>query len=205
MKNTMIKDTLSLFVITLIAGALLGFVYDLTREPIRAAENAKKQEAYGNVFTGVASFEENEELTAAIENLEDVLAAEGITSVYISEVLEAKDASGATMGYVMNFGSNAGYGGAIDMSLGVTTDSTLTGVSVLSMSETVGLGSKCTEPDFLNQFTGIKADSVAYSKTGKAADNEIDAIGGATITTKAVTSAVNGALAFLRANGAISQ
>lgn len=204
-KNTMWKDTLSLFVITLVAGCLLGLVYQVTKEPIALAKYNKKQEAYKAVYADAASFEENSDLTSAVASAEETLANAGITGVYISEALEAKDASGETIGYVMNFGSNEGYGGAIDLSCGIAKDGTLTGLSVLSMSETAGLGAKCTEEAFQAQFAGIKADSIAYTKTGKSADNEIDAISGATITTTAVTKAVNGALAFIHANGELSE
>lgn len=204
-KNTMWKDTLNLFLIILVAGGLLGFVYEVTKEPIAQAKYNKKQEAYKAVYADAALFEGNEALTAAVAAAEDTLLQAGITGVYISEALEAKDSSGEVIGYVMNFGSNAGYGGAIDLSCGVAKDGTVTGLSVLSMSETAGLGAKCTEDAFLSQFAGIKAETIVHTKTGKTAENEIDAISGATVTTTAVTNAVNGALAFLRANGGLSK
>lgn len=200
-KNTMWKDTLNLFLITLAAGCLLGLVYQVTKEPIALAKYNKKQAAYKAVYSEAASFEESDYLTGAVEEAESMLTEAGITGVYISEVLEAKDAAGETIGYVMNFGSNEGYGGTIDLSCGVAKDGTITGLSVLSMSETAGLGAKCTEEGFQAQFAGIQAESVVFTKTGKSADNEIDAIGGATITTTAVTKAVNGALAFIQTYG----
>lgn len=204
-KDSMWKDTLSLFLITLVAGCLLGLVYQVTKDPIAQAKYNKKQEAYKAVYSEAASFEENADLSAAVKNSEEALAEAGISGVYVAEALEAKDASGETIGYVMNFGSNEGYGGTIDLSCGIAKDGTITGLSVLSMSETAGLGAKCTEAAFQEQFAGIRAESIAFTKTGKSAENEIDAIGGATITTTAVTKAVNGALAFIHANGEISE
>lgn len=204
-KNTMWKDTFNLFLITLVAGCLLGLVYEVTKEPIALAKYNKKQEAYSAVYSDAVSFEENADLAAAVETSESFFADAGITGVYMAEALEAKDGSGETIGYVMNFGSNEGYGGTIDLSCGVAKDGTLTGVSVLTMSETAGLGAKCTDKEFQEQFTGIKAEEIVYTKTGKSADNEIDAISGATITTTAVTKAVNGAVAFIRSNGEISE
>ena len=76
------------------------------------------------------------------------------------------------------------------MAVGVATDGSLTGISVISQSETAGLGAKCAAADFADQFRGIK--------TGKSAPNEIDALSGATITTRAVTAAVNTGLAYAR-------
>ncbi len=192
-KDTMFGDAIKLFAITLIAGCLLGFVYQITEQPIIAANEKAKQEAYQAVFTKASSFEKEEALSKAIDN--------STPGVFISEILVAKDGSGSTIGYVLSFGSKEGYGGEIDLSMGVDVSGTVTGLEVLSMSETAGLGANCKTDEFKSQFVGIQSDTIAYTKTGKSADNEIDALSGATITTKAVTNAVNNALAFVYANG----
>lgn len=193
-KDTMWMDALKLFAITLIAGGLLGLVYQVTEEPIKKANEKAKQEAYQAVFEEAASFEANEALSLP----------EAESGVFISEVLEAKDDAANTIGYVMSFGSKEGYGGEVDLSMGVDSSGTITGLEVLSMSETAGLGANCTTDTFKSQFKGIQAGEIAYTKTGKSADNEIDALSGATITTKAVTNAVNNALAYIYANGEIA-
>ena len=198
MKHTIIKDAISLTIITLVAGALLGFAYDVTKAPIEQAEYEKKQKAYQAVFIEATTFEMNEEIQTLATSKQSF--AEGITGVYISEVLEAKDESGKLLGYVMSFASKEGYGGEIVVSMGVDLTGTITGVQVLTANETAGLGAKCKDETFANQFIGIKDKTVAYTKTGKVKSNEIDAIGGATITTKAVTNAVNNALAFIYDN-----
>lgn len=78
--------------------------------------------------------------------------------------------------------------------MGIRLDGTVNGVKILEMSETPGLGQEA--PNVLTpQFAGKKVDSFTYTKTGAKADNEVDAITSATVTTKAVTEAVNGALA----------
>ena len=74
--------------------------------------------------------------------------------------------------------------------MGVQTDGTLNGISILEISETPGLGMQA-EAVLAPQFAGKQADSFTFTKTGAALDNEIDAISGATVTTKAVTNAVN--------------
>ena len=195
MKNTIIKDAIALTIITLVAGALLGFAYDITKGPIEQAEYEKKQKAYQAVFTEAVAFEVNEELQAKAVSQE--IFAEGVTGAYISEILEAKNDAGDVLGYVMSFASKEGYGGEIIISMGVDLTGTITGVQVLTANETAGLGAKCKDDAFVSQFTGIKDSVVTYTKTGKTNPNEIDAIGGATITTKAVTNAVNNALAFV--------
>ena len=198
MKHTIIKDAISLTIITLVAGALLGFAYDVTKAPIEQAEYEKKQKAYQAVFIEATAFEMNEEIQAIATSKQSF--AEGVTGVYISEVLEAKNSDGELLGYVLSFASKEGYGGEILISMGVDLTGTITGVKVLTANETAGLGAKCKEDTFTNQFIGIQNQTVTYTKTGKTNPNEIDAIGGATITTKAVTNAVNNALAFIYNN-----
>lgn len=195
-RDTMVMDALKLFVITLIAGCLLGLVYQVTKEPIAQANERAKQEAYQAVFKEAKSFEEDEELKSAKDS--------ALPGTYILEVLAAKDDSGEKIGYVMTFGSKEGYGGEIKLSMGVDLTGTITGLEVLSMGETAGLGANCTTDEFKSQFAGIQAGEIAFTKTGKSAANEIDALSGATITTTAVTKAVNSALAYIYENGQIT-
>jgi electron transport complex protein RnfG len=190
--NSMIKDALILFVITVIAGLCLGLVYQITLIPIRNAEQKAKQEAYKKVFTAAASFEEDSALTQALEDY----TAEGAV---LEEVMAAKDASGNELGYVMTLIGTEGYGGEIKMSVGVDATGAITGLEVLSMSETAGLGAKCTSEEFRGQFVGINADEITVVKGEAGGGNEIAAISGATVTSNAVTKAVNAGLSFLKA------
>ena len=92
-----------------------------------------------------------------------------------------------------------GYGGNITIAMGVTPDGALTGVSIISQSETSGLGAKCKDDKFTSQFAGITGDKVEYTKTQPTADNQIQAISGATVTTSAVVDAVNTGLSYVKA------
>jgi len=83
-----------------------------------------------------------------------------------------------------------GYGGTIDILIGLEPDATLRGIKIISHQETPGLGAKITEPFFLDQFQGISAEQVALARN----DGEIDAITGATISSSAVVNAVKGAV-----------
>lgn len=87
----------------------------------------------------------------------------------------------------------SGYGGAIELMVGVDDAGKVTGVSVISMSETPGLGAKAKDVSFYGQYTG-KSEHISVIKSGIAKENEINAISGATITSKAVTAGVNAAL-----------
>ncbi len=186
----MIKDALILFAITLIAGLMLGVVNDITKEPIARQEQKAKTEACQNVFADAASFEEQE-----MEDATQALADAGLTGADIDELMAAKDASGALLGYVITVTDHEGYGGDIQFSMGVTTDGVLNGISLLSISETAGLGMRAGEV-LVPQFENKDVDRFTYTKTGSTADSEIDAISSATITTSAVVNGVNAGLVY---------
>lgn len=184
----MLKEAGILFAITLIAGLLLGVVYELTKEPIRIQQEKAVQEACRAVFADAASFEE-------MEYTPDAALAEELSGmgVKLGSVYEALSGDSALLGYVLESTSTEGYGGNIVLYLGVTLDGTLNDVSILEISETPGLGMLAPEV-LVPQFHNRKAESFIYTKSGASADNEVDAITSATITTKAVTNAVNGGL-----------
>ncbi len=184
----MFKEAGILFAITLIAGLVLGMVYELTKEPIRIQQEKAVQEACSAVFQSAVSFEElNYELD---DMLTEELSQEGVK---IGSVYEALGVNGALLGFVLEATSTEGYGGNIVLYLGVAMDGTLNDISILEISETAGLGMQA--PDVLvPQFHDKNVDNFVYTKSGAVADNEIDAISGATITTRAVINAVNGGL-----------
>lgn len=105
----------------------------------------------------------------------------------------------------MSLIAKEGYGGDISFVIGVKHDGVMTGLSVLSHSETAGLGANCTKDEFQSQFAGLKGPEIVYSKTGKSSENEFDAISGATITSKALTGAINAGLSFLDENGCFTE
>ncbi|MCD8124075.1 MAG: RnfABCDGE type electron transport complex subunit G [Lachnospiraceae bacterium] len=193
--NSIVKNTLVLFVIAVILAAVLGIVNELTKDRIAEQEEKTKSEAYQAVYTEAVSFEEDEELTAKVAEAESLLA-EIDNSSTIEEALVAVDADGNVLGIVVNITNPEGYGGDINLSIGVSTDGTMTGMKVVSNDETAGLGANCTKDSFQSQFAGIQSSEIAYSKTGATADNEIDAISSATFTTSACVNAVNAGLAF---------
>lgn len=186
--RNMLKDAIILFAITLIAGLVLGFVYELTKEPIRLQQEKAIQEACRAVFEDAASFEAIEYTPS--ETLAGELKENGVE---IGSAYEALDASGNHMGFVVETTTSEGYGGNITLYLGVREDGTINGISILEIDETPGLGMKAD--DVLKpQFRNKKVSSFTYTKSGSKSDSEIDAISGATVTTKAVTYAVNGGL-----------
>ena len=189
--KAIIKDCLILFVITLIAGAALGVVYDVTKAPIAAQEAKKKVEAQQGVFADADTFD-------TVELDEAILSAVQTNGVTVEEAYDAK-AAGAHAGYVIQATSPNGYGGNITLKVGVTADGTCNGYSLLTIAETAGLGMNAQKPEWAAQFAGKAVEAFEVTKTGASADNQIDAISGATITSDAVTEAVNACLAYAAA------
>ncbi len=193
MSSESIKNTISLMLITLIAGLLLGAVYEITKEPIRKENQRAKEEAYKAVFAEADAFED---VKIDEDKVAKALDEKGLDAT-INEAMKVLDKSGQQIGYVLTVTDHEGYGGDIQFAMGVQSDGTLNGISFLSISETAGLGMKAKEDAFRKQFEGKKTDQIVYTKNGAKADNEIDALSGATITTNAVTNGVNAGLYFI--------
>lgn len=195
-KSSIIVNTLVLVIVTFVAIAALAVVNQITKEPIVQAELNARAEVYKTVYAEAASFDEVENTQQMLENAPEMLTNAGYDGCVIDDVLAVTDTNGDTAGYVIAASSPSGYGGNIQVAVGITKDGVIKGVDIVSHNETAGLGSKCTEPEFKSQFAGKTAAILEYSKTGASAENEIDAISGATITTNAVTEAVNAAIVF---------
>ncbi len=193
--NKIVKNTLILTLITIVAGTLLGLVYEVTKAPIARAQEKAKQEAYQKVLAGASSFEDYADFDSS--EASEVVKAAGYTDD-ITEAVAAKDAEGTVIGYVVAVTSHDGYGGDISISVGIDVDGTVTGIEMLSISETAGLGMKAEESEFKDQFKDKNVDKFTYTKNGEEGDDKIDAISGATITTSAVTNAVDSALVYFQ-------
>ena len=189
----MMKNTGILLAITLIAGLLLGLVYQVTKEPIAEQEAKAKQEACQEVFADAASFEAVE-LTAVDEG---TWSSEGYGQESVDEVMAALDSAGSTLGYVITVTTKEGYGGDIRFTMGVRTDGTVNGISLLAITETAGLGMRAEEV-LKPQFAGKQVEKFEYTKSGATSEDQIDAISGATITTNAVTNGVNAGLYYFQ-------
>ena len=172
-----IKTAVILFLITGIAALILAVVNNFT-EPIIAENSAKKQAAAMQNVLKDAEFSE--------ENL-----AENVDDPDISEIYKAQK-DGSAAGYVVMVNPN-GYNGAISMVVGIDAEGKVSGIDIISQSETAGLGANCVKDEFKDQFVGKSGEISVVKNDPK--DNEIDAITSATITSKAVTSGVNKALA----------
>ncbi len=186
--SKMIKNACVLLVITVVAGLCLGFVYELTKEPIAQVEEEAKKEAWQAVFpdADLSDFTEVDVDESAAEQALTDMDVNGS----IDEVCTVQD-----QGYVITTTDKDGFGGDIQITVGITDDGTVNGVSILSISETAGLGMRAQEPSFYTQYEGANTDHFYVAKDGGEGE-PIDALSGATITSRAVTGAVNAALGY---------
>ncbi len=173
---------LALAVITLIAGLVLGATYMLTKDPIAAQESRKAELARAAVMPEADAFR-------LLETAEDA---------QVDWVYEAlKD--GACVGYVAQ-ATGRGFGGEIEVIVGLRIDGEITGVSVggANFSETAGLGAKAKDASFTDGFLGKHAP-LTVVKAGEAkSESSVDAITSATITSKAVNGTVTRVSEYVR-------
>jgi len=188
------KDALVLIIITLIAGLCLGGVYELTKEPIAHQKELAVTESCKAVFpdeegfTPVTNFVLSD--TTVSEGLALQLKQNGVT---VGNIYTAMAADGTVAGYAVEVTSAEGYGGDIRIMCGITSEGVLRGISILEIGETAGLGMRA-ESVIVPQIHNLDVAEITYTKTGKTSTDEIDAISGATITTRAFVNMINGAL-----------
>ena len=194
-----IKEALVLFAITLVAGILLGVVYQVTLDPIAKANENAKQKAYKEVLADADKFEvlADDSKADAIKEYAD--KASGDSSKNTLNEITVGTKNGEVVGYVVTVTNSEGYGGNIKFSVGIDVEGKVLGISFLSISETAGLGMRAKQdPSFVKEFTSktnaVESFAVVTDGSGSEDNANIDAIGGSTITTKAVTNGVNYAL-----------
>lgn len=194
-KLSFMKDAIILFIITMLSGFMLGAVYEITKEPIALAKESEKKSAYKEVFPDAMDFQKQDD--DLLSKVNDSLISQNFGKVNVSEVANALDSSGSSLGYVITSTSKDGFGGDVKISVGITKDKKLNGIAFLTLAETPGLGMKAKGEKFSSQFKEKDATFLNVVKTGATKPDEIDAISGATITSRAVTGAVNAAIYYV--------
>jgi len=192
MKN-IISMALKLFVIVVVAAIALGAVNYVTEGPIAEQREAAATEARLTAFPEAASFEAiYDPGNDAVKDvtLESLLGTDELPKGYaiIKTVYKALDESGNELGITAGVVTK-GFNSGLNITIGVGIDGAIHGVVVGDHSETAGLGAKAAEPEYEGQYVGKKSPlDVVKSSPG---DSDIQAIAGATITSRAVTNAVN--------------
>ena len=158
-----------LFAVTAVSAAALSAIYKVTEEPRERIKAQEEERLRRQVLPMAERFK--------------LVRSGG------AEFFEGYDGRGALVGFVAK-GSAKGYGGDVVVLVGLDKDLRVVGVRVLEQKETPGLGTKATEPPFLRQFRGLKVEDIKLRRYG----GKVDAITGATITSRAVTEAARKAV-----------
>lgn len=197
------KPAATLLVITLISGLALGGVYQLTKGPIEQAELAAQAAAYTAVCPDAETFElaaDADAMIAAVTEADGTVAGGQFGNIRYDSIFTGLDASGNVVGYVVNVTSKDGFAGEISICVGMAQDKTITGMEFLALNETAGLGMNAANPEFIAQYVGKAVEGFAVVKEVPSADGQVQALSGATITTNAVTNAMNAALHLINSS-----
>ena len=179
-ESTLFNMVSSLVVVTLVASAALGYVYELTKEPIAAAKLAKKIRAIDEVVMEYDNSPVDEMYKIPIAGTEDSL-----------EVYPARKGGVLVTSAIRSY-SPKGYGGNVWLMVGIKPEGTINNIAVLEHKETPGLGTKMNDAEYKAQYIG--QDPGTFDLRVQKDGGEIDALTGATITSRAFSGATQ--LAF---------
>ena len=181
--NKVVKLALILFLISAVVAGILGGVYNVTKDPI--AENAAKvtREAYEAVMPAGVTID-----PAQAQELGEVVSVNG-ASITLLKCTPADDGNVYVVEAV-----TSGSQGKVTTAIGVDKSTgQCTGIAIVSSSETSGLGAEASKPYFKDQLVGKDGQSCFITKEG----GQVNAITGATITSKAVTRSVSAAIDYV--------
>lgn len=165
---------LTLFIITLISGGVLGYVYDLTKEPIQQAKTAKKIKAIKSVLPPFDNDPNADMKKIAVGDIN--------IDLYPAKL------EGKTSGIAVRTFSKKGFSGLVWLMVGFEPDGTIYNIEVLEHQETPGLGTKMATPKFKDQFKGKNPSD--FKLKVKKDGGDVDAITAATISSRAFCDAV---------------
>jgi electron transport complex protein RnfG len=157
----------------------LGATYSVTRERIEEQERLREEKSLRAVLPEADAFER-------VEDEEVVTEAGELTDEVFVALYRAVDDGGAPVGWGVRVAPR-GYGGPIQMAVGLDRDGKVSGVSIVSMNETPGLGTKIGDEEFLAQFPGGDAESIDEEAKG------LDAVTGATKSSNGVRKGITAA------------
>jgi Na+-translocating ferredoxin:NAD+ oxidoreductase subunit G len=174
-ESTLLNMTLTLLIVTFVASTALGYIYELTKEPIARARLAKKTDAVKKVLP---DFDND-----PIGEMYKVAADAGYDSLEVYPAVR----DGMMVGSAIRSYSKRGFSGDVWVMVGFNADGTIYNVEVLDHKETPGLGTKMSDPKFKNQFMGVDPGrfNLKVDKDG----GDVDAITAATISSRAFSDA----------------
>ena len=176
-ESTFINMSVTLFAVCLIASAVLGGIYAVTKAPIEVAQLAKINGAIGGVVPAFDNAPSDDKFEVEVNGKKSV-------------VYPAKN-GGEIVGYAIEASTSTGFGGNITLMVGFTPDGAIVKTSVISHAETPGLGAKITESEshFITQFEGKNPADPNFKLSVKKDGGSVDAITASTITSRAFCEA----------------
>lgn len=176
MKSSLKNMILVLFVITAVSSSAIGLVFNVTKEPIAATEKQKTMNALSEVLPKFDNQPNEEKVTKEVDGQQ--------LAIYTARF------EGKVVGYAIETFTKNGFNGMIRLIVGFRTDGSIEKISVLSQSETPGLGAKIAEKGskFVAQFCGKNPES--FKLFVKKDGGDVDAITASTITSRAFSDAV---------------
>lgn len=184
--------SITLFLICAIATAALAVTNELTYKQIEKINAETEMKARAEVMPAM-----KEEEKMADDEFAALLTSAGTLESSVQEIYTSK-ADGEIVGYVAKVIDGGSFGGNITVLVGIDPTGTVTGLKVTACADTPGLGAKSTDPAWSAQYAGLNGE-IEVIKNATPSGNQIEAITGATITSKAVTRAANSAMKVIAA------
>ena len=178
-KKEILHFALILFIITAVTALALSFVNAMTGGRIAQQRQLAVKQAMSSVLPA--------------ESYEELDITELELDAAVNEVYVARDTANVIIGHCIKV-SPLGFGGEIQIVVGIDNENKATGADIVAMSETQGLGTKAKDKQFLNQFSNKTGVIKVVTGEANAEENEISAITGATVTSKAVAAGIQSAL-----------
>ena len=196
-KKAIPKPVIILLVITLVAGLALSGVYVLTKDTIAENQALANKAALMEVLPEATDFVSDDDLQAKISAQGDTYGAD-FGGAKIESAAMGVDASGNSVGYAVTVFNSDSYDGGLTLVVGIREDGTVNSISFTELHDTAGMGMKCGDPEFKDQFNNVKVEKFTLNKAGGSTEDDvIDSVSGASITSGAVVNAVNAALDFV--------
>ena len=196
-KKAIPKPVIILLVITLVAGLALSGVYVLTKDTIAENQALANKAALMEVLPEATDFVSDDDLQAKISAQGDTYGAD-FGGAKIESAAMGVDASGNSVGYAVTVFNSDSYDGGLTLVVGIREDGTVNSISFTELHDTAGMGMKCGDPEFKDQFNNVKVEKFTLNKAGGSTEDDvIDSVSGASVTSGAVVNAVNAALDFV--------
>ena len=196
-KKAIPKPVIILLVITLVAGLALSGVYVLTKDTIAENQANANKAALMEVLPEAADFVSDDDLQAKISAQGDTYGAD-FGGARIESAAVGVDASGNAVGYAVTVFNSDSYDSGLTLVVGIREDGTVNSISFTELHDTAGMGMKCGDPEFKDQFNNVKVEKFTLNKVGGSTEDDvIDSVSGASTTSGAVVNAVNAALDFV--------